>query len=910
MGSRKRHLLLFLLILLAGVFIRIAFLLLFSDRMDDDTSHIGLMARHILEGEFPLYNYGPGNLGSLNAFLIAPIFFVFGPTIFVLRGYFVLLSLFFIIITYQLAKGIYGKDTALMSFLVVSIPTVILTIYSIKVHVIFVLLWGSIALLVTYRVIYKYYDDEIKRRRSLFVLGLICGLSWWSYQLIVFYIMVIGLFLFLKDKRIFFKMEFLILIISFLIGSLPFWIFNITFDPPFPHIFSHESKIIPHAFLPTIYNTFTSMIPLNLGLFSLWPKDRLYKVISILLGAIYLLALLYIVVKKRKGILSLFRLSLNRTDGTEMLIVFFFLTVFIYSSTKYAHRSFFYLLPILSVVPIFVGVFLSEVKKRSRILLTLFLSILVAGNGYITYRSYIDFQTGGKERWFPKLDEVLDFLEAKGIRGTYSWLEQGRIAFESKEKIVSIWDLYPRYTEFVDSVEDIAIVVKKNEGFYGLSLEGLEENIKAIGGTYEKKDLKSYVILYNFRRVERDFEEISHQGWRGESSSMGSDPSLAFDRDIETGWSSNGPQQAGISFTIDIGKTRNINKVSLLAGRWAMDYPRGYVIEVSMDGLKWNSVSSAEIVLPGLYWFKIQPRVDRSGRVMAIFKPVKARYIRIRLTGEDPKYPWSISELFIYQKPDESFKTVSNTHFEKGLKYEREGRYKEAALEILETLKIGSEIEESLNRLSMYYRILKIPVNLPGKAISLAKLDLCEAATDTAGKFFKRPLRNYSSSLFTVIKDCYERKKISSEFDSFKQFIPPIKKDINFENRAIFLGYDLSKKFVKSGDTFKIAYFWRCLEKIKKDYKVFVHFRNKDGLIVFQQDHFPLGGSYMTTEWKKGEDIVEEYEIPVPKDIKPGIYSIFIGIYDPKNPGKRLKIKDPSFRKVIDEIAFDEISVQ
>src|SRR3972149_2161122 len=51
-----------------------------------DEAVVALMARHILQGERPVFFYGQAYMGSLDAYLVAGGFWLFGEKVWVLRG--------------------------------------------------------------------------------------------------------------------------------------------------------------------------------------------------------------------------------------------------------------------------------------------------------------------------------------------------------------------------------------------------------------------------------------------------------------------------------------------------------------------------------------------------------------------------------------------------------------------------------------------------------------------------------------------------------------------------------------------------------------------------------------------------------------------------------------------------------
>src|SRR5258708_17975030 len=48
--------------------------------IDGDESLVGRQAEHILQGEFPVYFYGHAYMGSLEVYLVALLFAIFGPS--------------------------------------------------------------------------------------------------------------------------------------------------------------------------------------------------------------------------------------------------------------------------------------------------------------------------------------------------------------------------------------------------------------------------------------------------------------------------------------------------------------------------------------------------------------------------------------------------------------------------------------------------------------------------------------------------------------------------------------------------------------------------------------------------------------------------------------------------------------
>src|SRR5438270_4396691 len=71
--------------------------------IDGDEALVGIQAERILHGEVPLYFYGQAYMGSLEAYLVALLFAIAGPSVWALRAEPILLSLVVVWLTWRLA---------------------------------------------------------------------------------------------------------------------------------------------------------------------------------------------------------------------------------------------------------------------------------------------------------------------------------------------------------------------------------------------------------------------------------------------------------------------------------------------------------------------------------------------------------------------------------------------------------------------------------------------------------------------------------------------------------------------------------------------------------------------------------------------------------------------------------------
>jgi 4-amino-4-deoxy-L-arabinose transferase-like glycosyltransferase len=91
------------------------------------------------------------------------------------------------------------------------------------------------------------------------------------------------------------------------------------------------------------------------------------------------------------------------------------------------------------------------------------------------------------------------------------------------------------------------------------------------------------------------------------------------------------------------------------------------------------------------------------------------------------------------------------------------------------------------------------------------------------------------------------------------------------------------------GDVLVLSLYWRAEGPTDQPLTVFTHLLGPDGQLYGQWDNPPVRGTYPTTDWLPGEEVVDQYEIPVNPAAPPGEYRVLVGLYDPST-GIRLPV--------------------
>ncbi len=80
---------------------------------------------------------------------------------------------------------------------------------------------------------------------------------------------------------------------------------------------------------------------------------------------------------------------------------------------------------------------------------------------------------------------------------------------------------------------------------------------------------------------------------------------------------------------VDLGRVRNLGRVSLLPGPGISRETYLLRLEISRDGKDWTTVTRDQYFLAGLTWVGGRPRLDDNPRIQISFSPREGRYLRL-----------------------------------------------------------------------------------------------------------------------------------------------------------------------------------------------------------------------------------------------------------------------------------------
>lgn len=231
----NRHGLCAFFIILFTIVLRIILIAQGWPDTNSDEGTLGLMAFHIAyRGEFPIFFYGQGYMGSFEAYLAAILFHLFGPSLFVLRLGLVIIIAFFLISIYLLTALLFTRNLALVTLCLLSLGSA--EILSIQLRAIGgypeTLLFGALELLIATRLALSFSHDisDRKRWRRLLMYGFwgfLVGFSIWTDLLVIPFVLTSGLLLLVFCWREWRTWAPACIIVCFLLGVLPLIIYNL-----------------------------------------------------------------------------------------------------------------------------------------------------------------------------------------------------------------------------------------------------------------------------------------------------------------------------------------------------------------------------------------------------------------------------------------------------------------------------------------------------------------------------------------------------------------------------------------------------------------------------------------------------------------------------------------------------------
>ncbi len=633
-------------ILLLAAAVRVVTLL--WPHMDADMAVGGLMARHVLRGEWPVFFWGQPYCGALEAYLVAPVFALLGATRYTLFGAVAAVSLVFVGLAGWVGRMMWGRRAGLWAMLFAALPPYYLAWHSvlpraayIEVPILSLLLLG-----VTFRLVHRGGG-----RGWYFLYGLVAGLGLWLHFLMVYAILATGLYLWLARPRLPLQREMLLILAGLALGGLPLWLYNLVHP-----LATWEFLQRPHlSFSPwiSLRDFWTIAVPVLLG--AVWPRPQVAVVPWLwwLPWGLGLAGLGWLLWLRRRSLAAMLRLRLQEADGSELLLLFLLVVLAVtVAQGEGPGRTCRHYVPFYAAAVPLAGYLAEQVWRRRRGLAVILVVLALGSNlaGVLASSRLLDTRARrAVEAEISRNRRLLAELRARGIRRLWAmrYWEAMPLTFDSGEEVIVAAPgdhHYPPYPDQVARAVPSAYLVKGARAAMAAALRGA-------GARWREFRVGPYHVFYDLRPPDHGLEQVAPRGW-----SLGASPRpdwapAAADLDRRA-WRAGPPQRPGMWLRVDLGReVEGLCMLRLLCGPEPAG-PRRLVVETSRHGRRWQTALRLQDYRGTLlYWCGGRLLMDgRWGRQDLYFPPRTARYLRLRQEGRDPRWPWRVVELSLYRR--------------------------------------------------------------------------------------------------------------------------------------------------------------------------------------------------------------------------------------------------------------------
>jgi hypothetical protein len=129
--------------------------------------------------------------------------------------------------------------------------------------------------------------------------------------------------------------------------------------------------------------------------------------------------------------------------------------------------------------------------------------------------------------------------------------------------------------------------------------------------------------------------------------------------------------------------------------------------------------------------------------------------------------------------------------------------------------------------------------------------------------------------------------------------LSPVRADFN--DGLSLISYQFPAVAPRAYGRVPLTLLWEANGNPREDYTAFVHLIGPDGQGLATVDQPPAPGRFPTHEWQPGDQILSEMELELPRDLKPGSYELWAGLYRSDNAGKERLPIISSGRRVQDQ---------
>lgn len=407
-------------------------------RIDFDEAFNGLLAYDIMQGQYPLFTPPEVVGGTGSPYLLAGLFSLFGASAVTFRLLSLIWSGLYIVSIGCLAKTAYDKRIAVFALAFASLAPAYMQFVGLKLWSSYIetMLLGQFLFMAVYQLL----NSKSQRKIIFWVIlcGITVGLMFWLTWLGFYYIVPVGVVMLWKGRRIIWRWGWLG-IISFFVGSLPFWLFNLSQGMPTFERFTSDSPMTAEQISRVLIDFVTVRFPILVSGHPSWGYT--VEPLAIVLALIYMVGLGLVMYRaKSKQVLQvlltllIFSIPLLYTMGTNSRNA---LPEFNPWGIDATGR---YVLMWHSVLPIGLALVIERLWQwRQQVAFILFVSLLTINTiGTLSVNPHPALDSPYYDRLPHDLTPLIDFLNEREIQ--YAWVDGGIghvLMFLTQERILT-----------------------------------------------------------------------------------------------------------------------------------------------------------------------------------------------------------------------------------------------------------------------------------------------------------------------------------------------------------------------------------------------------------------------------------------------------------------------------------------
>lgn len=379
-GLRRETVFIILLVSL-GAIVRLWYFLepfRYSVAFTPDEAVYGLQALHILKGEPSIFYWAQPYTGTLSAYLAALLFKFFGVAAVFLKIIPYLFSVGFLFLIYLLARTVFRDGhKALASLLLAALGTPFWNNWSSRAGTGYPETNFLGALLLLLAIGYLYRRAVLPNSIFFLFLGFLAGLGFWVQPTIVYYLIPVLLFLFLKDHRFFLRPYFFLFVLGFIVGDLPVIFYNVVHPGATgSSLFNFSFRGLKRASFGLIFDG----LPVILGVRTSFSRVNFFDPLAAAVVLVFVAALIYAGKSRWPGLRRIWSDFTQRSQPLDLILAVFLATLVIFLMTERFNQFVIeprYIQALYATLPLLLAHFIVDLKSNKPFWGGLFLGLLI-----------------------------------------------------------------------------------------------------------------------------------------------------------------------------------------------------------------------------------------------------------------------------------------------------------------------------------------------------------------------------------------------------------------------------------------------------------------------------------------------------------------------------------------------------